>query len=123
MRIAANLLLAFLLTSSIFGIELTNDEENFNERQPSTRDLLDCIVWYSLQGDPNELLAKTVKPPCRVPTLFPRTLDGGWSADIACDAAKQPNTCSWHSGAYCCYRNALKPTGPGARACYDKLGS
>ncbi|CAF3005640.1 unnamed protein product [Rotaria sp. Silwood2] len=123
MYITTNLLLSFLLALPIASIELrSGDEENFNEHLPSSRGLIDCFVWYSLQGDPSALLAKTAKPPCRVPTSFPRTLSGGWSVDTACDAAKQPNTCSLHTGAYCCYRNALKSTGPGAQACYDEFG-
>lgn len=116
-------LLTFLLISSIVSAKLKSDDGNIDyEFMLSSRGFVHCKIWHALEGDPNELLAKTPKPPCHVPTTFPRTLPGGWSVDSACDSEKQPNTCSLHVGAYCCYRNAFKHSGPGAQACYDQSG-
>ncbi|CAF0900289.1 unnamed protein product [Adineta steineri] len=122
MHTITNIFLALLLVLSVAGFELGNIDENSNEQLMAGRGYVDCLIWYATQGDPNKLLAKTKKPYCQVPATFPSTLPGGWSVDTSCDAAKQPNTCSLHAGAYCCYRNALKSTGPGAQACYDKSG-
>jgi hypothetical protein len=82
-----------------------------------------CQNWWNNQGDPNLLLAKTLKPPCKISPKFPETLTYGWSVDSGCDAAKQPNTCDLHKGAWGCYRHALANTGPGAQACYDQAGN
>lgn len=122
-RLIINLVLIPLLALSIVGIELNSLEGKIDDPSlASTRGYVHCQIWHALQGDPNELLAETPKPPCRVPPSFPRTLPGGWSVDTSCDSEKQPNTCSLHVGAYCCYRNAFKSEGPGAQACYDESG-
>lgn len=116
-------LLTLLLVSSIVGTELRRDEGNIDYQHLATNcGFIHCKIWHALEDDPSELLAKTSKPPCHVPTTFPRILPGGWSGDSTCDSEKQPNTCSLHAGAYCCYRNALKHTESGAQACYDESG-
>ena len=91
------------------------------EKQPSARNA-NCRSWYDKQGDPKELLAKTLNPPCQIPATFPSTLIDGWKTDSGCDASKQPNTCDLHQGAYGCYRHSVASTGPGAQACYDQQG-
>ena len=90
---------------------------------PEIRALADCKNWYAKQIDPEIHLKKTLKPPCRIPTSFPSKLVDNWSTDPGCDAKKQPNTCSYHVGAYGCYRHSFQRTGPGAQACYDKNGN
>ncbi|CAF1205759.1 unnamed protein product [Adineta steineri] len=74
-------------------------EESNEENNASDRDLLSCLLWNKLEGDPNELLQKS------------------------CDPLEQPKTCDYHKGAYGCYRFAYSNTGPGAQACYDKNGN
>ncbi|CAF5162095.1 unnamed protein product [Rotaria magnacalcarata] len=73
MHTATNLLLTFVLALSIGAIEVGTNDKNFDKHPASSRGLIGCIVWHSLQGDPSALLAKTVKSPCHVPTSFPAT--------------------------------------------------
>ena len=115
--------LIFLLSiTSIHALPFADSKASSNEDVILGRTALDCSAWYLTQGDPNKLLAQTLKPPCRVPASFPAVLRDGWSTDPECDAAKQPKTCQYHKGAHGCYRHAFKERGPGAQACYDKNG-
>ena len=81
-----------------------------------------CQAWHKLQPDPSAALSQIATPPCKVPSAFPANLSGGWSVDPGCDASLQPDTCSYHPGAYSCYRHAYAATGPGTQACYDVNG-
>jgi hypothetical protein len=82
--------------------------------------VLSCL--YELEGDPNDLLARTLKLPCTIPSAFPLKLLDGWTVFSGCDASKQRNTCDFHKGAYGCYRHAFFTTGLGVQACYDNQG-
>ncbi|UJR08035.1 hypothetical protein I4U23_012312 [Adineta vaga] len=115
-------LLILLGVTFINGLPFADSNENSYENAILNRGAPDCLVWYLTQGDPQELLAQTLKPPCHIPISFPKTLLGGWSVDPECDASKQPKTCDYHKGAYGCYRHAFSSSGPGAQACYDRSG-
>ena len=91
----------------------------------SERTIADCQKWYNVEPDPAPLLAKIRKCPCSIPTSFPKEYnDGGakWKTDDGCQAAQQPNTCSYHKGAHGCYRHAYGSSGPGTQCCYNKAG-
>jgi hypothetical protein len=122
MQSVINLFVFLCLTLSTVGLALNKDEQVSSGKFPSSRGLVTCLSWYALQGNPNLILAQTLKPPCTIPTAFPSTLPGGWSVDPECDAAKQPNTCQYHVGAHSCYRHAYRASGPGAQACYKSNG-
>ena len=112
----SNLLVLVCVIGVAYGLAIGH------ERQVGQRSLASCTSWYKKQIDPAEHLKKTLSPPCKIPATFPSKLLNGWSTDPSCDAKKQPNTCSYHVGAYGCYRHAFKSTGPGAQSCYDKDG-
>jgi hypothetical protein len=116
------IVLVFLVVALVNSLPFAADNEHPNRQLMLNRGFFDCHAWSLTQGNPADLLAKTLKPPCHIPSNFPETLLGGWSVDPGCDASKQPNTCSFHKGAYGCYRHAFKNTGPGMQACYDNLG-
>lgn len=110
-----------LVIALVNGHPFDINEKVLDQQEPVVRSE-SCRSWYNKQGDPKELLAKTLKPPCKIPPSFPRTLIDGWTVDSGCDAAKQPNTCSLHQGAHGCYRHSFEQKGPGAQACYDPQG-
>ena len=116
-----SILLIVLIIALVNGIPFTADKELFDQQGVLGRSA-SCRSWYNKQGNPNELLAKTLKPPCKIPSTFPSSLLDGWKVDSGCDASKQPNTCDLHKGAHGCYRHAFASKGPGAQACYDKEG-
>ncbi|CAF0749668.1 unnamed protein product [Adineta steineri] len=122
MRSVTYTLLVLLVVTIINGFPSADDNMESYKDVMLNRDVGSCLTWYALQGDPQKLLAQTLPPPCNCPASFPPTLIDGWTTDPECDAAKQPNTCDLHKGAYGCYRYAFKSTGPGAQACYDKNG-
>jgi hypothetical protein len=115
-------LFVLLIATSAKGLLPTANDGNLNQNKVLACNIAACQNWYNKEGDPNLLLAKTLKPPCKISSTFPRILTYGWSVDSGCDAAKQPNTCGLHKGAHGCYRHALEKTGPGAQSCYDPAG-
>jgi hypothetical protein len=115
-------LFVLLIATLTKGLVLTPNDGNLNQNDKLTR-IPACQNWYNGEGDPQVHLDKTLKPPCKISPKFPRTLTQGWSVDDGCDAAKQPDTCGLHVGAYGCYRHSFASTGPGAQACYDQQGN
>jgi len=111
-----------LIIALINGLPFDANNKNQAAKEALIRNPFNCPAWYAAEGDPNVLLAKTLNPPCQIPSTFPPNLLGGWVVDPGCNASSQPNTCDLHKGAYGCYRHAFASTGPGAQACYDQLG-
>ncbi|CAF1209679.1 unnamed protein product [Adineta steineri] len=84
-----------------------------------------CKKWYDAEPHPSVFMAQTPKCPCHMPTNFPSQYNDGtriWKTDSGCQASSQPNTCSYHKGAWGCYRFAPKSSGPGSQCCYTKDG-
>lgn len=113
MRSTTNLLLLLV----IIGIYSIDAEPELS------RSVAKCTDWHKKEASPEVHLAKTLNPPCSIPSTFPKELKDGWKTDPGCDASKQPNTCSYHKGAHGCYRHAKSRTGPGAQSCYDRQGN
>ncbi|CAF2155740.1 unnamed protein product [Rotaria magnacalcarata] len=124
MKFLSVLIFALLLIIHVNSqpIDESSDEE-FAQRMKSTRALADCTNWYGREPEASVHLAKILSAPCSIPPTFPPNLKDGWTTDPGCDAKKQPNTCSYHVGAWGCYRHSFKNTGPGAQACYDRKGN
>jgi hypothetical protein len=118
----SKLLFFIVVISKLDSLVINENDNGLPQNELSNRAIADCTNWYKKQINADEHLRKTLKPPCRIPSTFPKKLIDGWSVDPGCDASKQPNTCGYHPGAHGCYRHSHKSSGPGAQSCYDKTG-